>query len=287
MSVPIQSIWEASSSQVDAGSANYTASGTYTPQFPNVPNLPGVPLLGRLSVPGAVGAAVANATELLRLSQQLGTTIAVAFGLNPLYSGLGLQPLLPSYSIIPTAGTTTFKPDSFIEMEVRAPTKIMTHPVEPSAGGSSSSVGFEAYNRVQDQISIRMQLACQGKKMRRSDFLSALESMKEGTDLYTLAFPDATYKNMALLDYGYKQSSEHGAVTIWADTQWLEARSTNVAVTTPTSSQPQGAMMLNYGSIGPQIPAPLTLAAITAPAVTPAFLPADISNEAPPSLSAF
>lgn len=271
--------WTASSSTVDAGSANYTASGSYTPQFPNVPALPGVPQIGRLQLPGPIAAGASNAYELLSLGQELGTSIAFAFGLTPLYSGLGLRPLQPSYSIIPVTGTSGITPDSAMEVEVHADSGVMSHPIEQG--------GFEAYNRVQEPIVIRLLLACQGKKMARTDFLSTLESMREGTNLYTVALPDALYKNMVLKGYGYKKSAERGAVTIWADTEWREARSTNVVLSTPVSLQPQGAVPSNLGSLAPQIPAPLSLAAILASPVGPSPLPSSISQEVPPSLSAF
>lgn len=314
--------WTANRGDVTASSPNYTASGSYTPLFPNVPPLPGVPALGRLSAignlagvggqAGRVVSAISNASEMLRLAQELGTQVGIIFGVKPLFAGSGLTPPAQlSYSITATnfgtvslgeittpfaegnatapggtvgtysaqAASPAIRPDSFIEADYDADTDVMTHPIEAGQ--------FEAYNRVQKPKKVRLLLACQGVKMDRREFLTTLENMKEGTDLFTLSLPFTSVKNMTLKRYSFAHKSEHGAVTIWADTQWEEGRSAGVTVNTIPSSQPQGAQTQDLGSLSPQLPSNLGLAAITAPPVVPSTLPAFIQQEAPPSLSAF
>src|SRR5580704_15763640 len=107
-----------------------------------------------------------------------------------------------------------------MEIDVNADTDLNTHPVEQG--------GFQSYNRVQAPVSLRLLLACQGINMTRPTFLAKLKSLKEGTQIVTISMPDDSYPNMVLKGYGYKKSAERGAVTIWADTQWVEERSTNV-----------------------------------------------------------
>jgi len=237
-------------------------------QFPTVPALSGVPLIARNLTPSAVTAQTTTPGINLALTGQLGLPDTVVFGITPIFSSLNLQPFDPSYSF---TGSINISPDSVMEIEVRPDSEIMSHPIEQG--------GFQAYNRVQEPIPIRLMLACQGKKMKRAEFLKALKSAREGTDLFTIATPDAAYQNMALKGYAYKQTAEHGAVTIWADTQWREARSTNVVVTSPPSAQPQGATMSNLGSLTPQTPNASTSSIIGAPAVTPALLPNSPSAE--------
>ena len=232
--------WTADSEVVTADSPYFTASGyggppISSPQFPNVPQLPGVPPLARLTTAAATAAAATLQGTSQALATQLGLPLDVTFGTNALYAGLGLQPLssqsqssspdanpsvpssaLPSYGITGADGTLIINPDSAVEVEVGADSDLNSHPVENG--------GFQDFNRVQQPISIRMLLACQGRNMTRASFLATLESLRENTFIVTVSVPDATYPNMVLKGYGYKKTAERGAVTIWADTQWLEER---------------------------------------------------------------
>lgn len=170
-------------------------------------------------------------------------------------------------------------PDSVVELDFDADSNINSHPVELG--------GFAAYNRVQESISIRLLLACQGKNMPRSTFLSTLKSLREGTQIVTIATPDASYANMTLKRYGYKKRAENGAVTIWADTQWVEERSTNVVVSAPPTSQPQGTAVADLGTLQAITPTAQQMATISNPLVIPSLLPAPYSNTMPPSGDAF
>lgn len=192
---------------------------------------------------------------------------------------------LPFYGIADSNGNLVITPDSVIDFDINADSDINTHPVEP--GTSGPSVGFEAYNRVQQPINIRMTLACQGKNMTRSAFVQTLIGLREGTEIVTIATPDTTYQNMVLKGFGYKKSAERGAVTIWADTQWLEERSNNVVVSPPSTSQPQGNAVDNLGALSPGIPTLAQSAGIDNPPVVPAPLPSPYANTAPPSGDAY
>jgi hypothetical protein len=186
---------------------------------------------------------------------------------------------LPQYGITTATGAPVIIPDSVLKFDVRAGSTINSHPVELG--------GFSAYNRVQSAIPIRMQLVCTGKKMSRQAFLSTLKSLRNGTQIVTISSPDASYPNMVLREYGYEQTAEHGAVTIWADTQWEEERSTNVAVSTPATAQPQGAATTDGGTLQPIAVTAQQMATINNPPIPPANLPSTYFFTAPPSGAAF
>jgi hypothetical protein len=292
----MSTVWTADSPVVTADSPLYTASGSVgsgiqvSAQFPNVPALLGVPDLARMATAAVVSAEATVAGETQALSAQLGLPITIAFGTNAFYSGLGLQPLslqspssqspsqsqnanpsippgaLPLYGITRASGDPIVLPDSAVEVDVSADSNINSHPIEEG--------GFSAYNRVQEPISIRLLLACQGKNMTRPTFLSTLEDLREGTQIVTVSTPDASYPNMTLKGYGYKKTADRGAVTIWADTQWVEERSTNVVVSAPPTSQPQGAAVANLGTLQPTTVSPPPPAVKPSFAVSPPFAPA-------------
>lgn len=274
--------WTVDDPSVSADSGNFTASGTFSPQFPNVPNLPGVPQVARMAalvgVGGSGGLGTVGETE--SLASALGLSGVVAFG-NRLYSTLTLDSLiagpLPKYTLFYEADQTVqvLIPSSVIDFEIRADSGIMTHPVEKGQ--------FSAYNRVQEPISIRMLMAFQYSQNIRADELKVLRDLREGTALVIIATPDATYRNMALQNYGYRKSAERGAVTIWADTEWLESRSTGVTVSAPATAKPQGAATSNLGALQPQTPTSAQGAAIAYPLTAPAPLPARLSAEMPAS----
>lgn len=262
-------------------------------QFPTVPALPGVPNLARLGTAAQVSASASLSGETQALAAALGLPTTVTFGTSQLFAGLGLQSLnpqsapqpenpdqlapggLPPYGISGSDNSTIIDPDSVLEFEVNSDSTINSHPVEKG--------GFQAFNRVQAPTRIRMLMACQGKQMPRASFLSTLDSLKEGTQIVTISSPDTTYPNMTLKEFGYKKTSERGAVTIWADTQWEEERSTNVTVSAPPTAQPQGAATTSLGSLQPGDLAPQQQASISNPPIAPAPLPPLYENTQPPS----
>lgn len=266
-------------------------------QFPTVPALPGVPQLARLVPAAQVAAGASLSGETRALAAALGLPTTVTFGTSQLFSGLGLQPLnsqsapqpdnqnqfipgaLPPYGISDATGNPIIRPDSTVEIDINADSVINSHPIELG--------GFQAFNRVQEPISVRLLLACQGKNMPRATFLSTLKSLREGTQIVTISTPDTTYPNMTLKSFGYKQASDRGAVTIWADTQWMEERSANVTVSAPPTSQPQGAATQSLGSLQPATPSAQQQASISNPPVVPAPLPPLYANTAPRSGDGF
>jgi hypothetical protein len=273
-------VWTVDDPLVSADS-NYTASGSYLPGVPNVPAFPGVPQLTRV---GGTGIGLIGGAEII--ASELGLSGQVAFG-NRLYSGILLDVLpagvLPQYAILDSNRNPALAPDSVIEADFRLDSDIMTHPIEEG--------GFAAYNRQQEAIVVRLQLACSGANqysggMTRDGFIATLRALREGTQLVTIVTPDATYPNMALKGLGYRKTASRGAVTIWADTTWMEARSTGVTVSSAPTSQPYGAATSNLGALQPQGLDSSQFAAVGSPSTAPAPLPARLI-EVPPSGAAF
>ena len=255
--------------------------------FPDVPPLPGVPPLARAPITYPLietgGLALADGALTKTgaaqvLASQLGLGNTLSFGTS-LFGSLALDSLtagpLPKYSIVGPDGHRIVVPDSVVEADFRADSGIMTHPIEKGT--------FSAYNRVQEPIAIRLQLACTGVNMPRQAFLSALAALREGTTLVTIATPDRTYRNMALRGFGYRKTAERGAVTIWADTSWLESRSTGVQTGTPPTAQPSGAAAVQLGSVQPQALTAAQAASVNNPSVVPVPVPARLIEEMPPS----
>lgn len=266
-------------------------------QFPTVPALPGVPALARLGTPAQVAAGASLTGETQALAAALGLPTTVTFGTSALFSGLGLSPLnsqlspqpdnpnpfvpgaLPPYGITGSDNSAVISPDSVVEFEISADSNVNSHPVELG--------GFQAFNRVQDPISVRMLMACQGKNMPRETFISTLKALREGTQVVTISTPDTTYPNMTLKSFNYKKTAERGAVTIWADTQWVEERSTNVSVSAPPTAQPQGAATTNVGSLQPIVVTAQQMAVVGNPPVPPVPVPTLYGSSMPPSGDAF
>lgn len=244
---------------------NPAAAPAPSAQYPNVPAMPGVPLLARQQTAAQVTAAASGAGLNAALAAQLGLPPGTVFGSNALYANLNLEPLDPSYAILDDNGQAVIIPDSCIELEVNSDSEINTHPIELGQ--------FEGYNRVQRPVAVRLLLGCQGRNMDYTVFLFALKELREGTQLLTLSLPNDSYQNMALKRFSYSRKAERGAVTIWADTFWSEERSTNVVVTAPPTTQPQGAPPTNLGAISPAAPTKAQQAAISNPPVVPALAP--------------
>ncbi len=274
-------------------------------QFPNVPALPGVPQLAR-QITSAVSAAQATVSGINQaIAIQLGLPSSTMFGTNPSSFGQTLSPgSLPSYGFFQSVAATAYaesapgfdadpppdtvgnfnqksvlQPDSVMEFAINADSTINSHPIEEG--------GFEAFNRVQEPISIRMLLACQGKNMTRQTFVSTLQGLREGTQVITIATPDAMYPNMVLKGFGYKKTSDRGFVTIWADTQWLEERSKNVTVSSPPTATPQGAATTNLGTLQPATPSTQAQSVISNPPVPPVSLPSEYASTEPTSGDAY
>ncbi len=245
--------WTADTSGVTADSGQYLADGSNLILYPNVPPFPGVPPLNR--VPALVQQLIDPNTGAAA-SQTDAAPFAGAVSIPA-------PGPLPKYKFMASSGGTAVPtPDSVVEVDVKADSEVMSHPIEQGQ--------FEAYNRVQDPIGIRLLLGYRGPggtggSSARSTFLSTLAALREGTELITISTPDAMYANMALKSYGYRKSAERGAVTLWVDTEWVEGRSTGVSISPPPTAQPQGASTSSLGVLQPQTPTAAQSAAIASP----------------------
>src|SRR5690348_2017993 len=113
------------------------------------------------------------------------------------------------------------EPDSFVGIEFRGEARISDYPVEQGA--------FDTYNKVQVPREIRVKLACSNEAMPRGDFLSQLEAMKQGIDIYDISTPDLLYESFNLTHYDYTRRSTNGVSMIVADCWFEEVRQTGSA----------------------------------------------------------
>src|ERR1039458_9867259 len=120
--------------------------------------------------------------------------------------------------------------------------------------------------------------------MAYTSFLATLKTLRETPQVVTLALPNDSYSNMALKGYGYSRKAECGAITIWADTQWMEERSTNVIVSAPPTTAPQGAPPKNLGSVSPAKPTASQQASISNPSPNPLDLPVFLPRFTPQAI---
>jgi hypothetical protein len=153
-------------------------------------------------------------------------------------------------------------PDSFAELSFKGDSRISTYPVEKGA--------FSSYNKVQTPESLRLRLTCMNKLMGRDDFLQQLRHMKNSTDKYDVATPDAFYENMTVTSFDYKRSAKDGATMITAEVVMEEIRETGAATyslsstSAPTinSDSPSAASQKNAGTATVSAPSPAELLAL-------------------------
>lgn len=175
------------------------------------PNLPGVPALA--SLPG------------------------VAVLTAPVLSNL-LDSFKPQWGVYDSTGKIKkLSPDSFLGVDYRNVTNLPSHPVEQG--------GFSTFNKVKTPYSITLRvtksrtLALAGTKDDRKSFLSALESMLQDTNLYTIVTPEASYSNANMEDFDYKREAKNGAEIIVASLHFVEiVRAKKTVATTASSPDP-------------------------------------------------
>ena len=189
--------------------------------YPNVPNLPGVPGLNRNSA-GYVAAALTIVGELLPLG---------LFG--------------QKWAIINKSGAAALSPDSFVDFEYREEHKIPNYPIEQGS--------FRSYNKISLPFDIRITVTCSGNgRMKKSQFLAAIDKLLFGLDLVSVVTPEVTFMNCNLVHVDYRRESNRGATLIIAQLWFQEVRIAQSAAL-PTT-QPQGAAPQPLGQLSPTTP---------------------------------
>lgn len=189
--------------------------------YPDVPNVPGVP-----NVPRQIGAVLPDNVDQL-------TSDSTSY--NP----------TPQWAITDSTGNAALSPDSVIEFEYRGEMKICSHPVEQGS--------FSSYNKIAVPFDVRMVLSCNGNgPMSREQFLSAIETMRESTDLVSIVTPDDVYDNCNLVHVDYRRDARQGVSLIMVQLWFQEVR--QGSSTTTSTAQPDGADPSQQGQVSPVNP---------------------------------
>jgi hypothetical protein len=114
-----------------------------------------------------------------------------------------------------------FNADTYLEVSVKAKTKVSQFPVERG--------GFVDYNKVQDPIDIKARFAVGGDMLQITLILVKLELEKNSTNLYRVVTPGRTYSNMTLVSFDYKRTQDKGHNMIVADLDLTEIRQVDPA----------------------------------------------------------
>jgi hypothetical protein len=146
------------------------------------------------------------------------------------------------------AGSSSFvlQPDSVISFEIKDELRVSDYPMEPD--------GFQAYNKVQVPVEIRLTMTKGGSEDDRSAFISSLEQITNVVDpLYDIWTPERVYPNFTIHHYDYRRSATNGVglltVEVWF--VWIPtAPNATGGVANPAS--PSGASPTTTGTVQPQ-----------------------------------
>lgn len=186
--------------------------------FPDVPSVPGVPAVFRsltVPTPGAV------------LNSALGGLTDAIFG-----------PVV--WGVFDKDGNQALTPDSFLGVEYRNESRVSNYPQEQGA--------FASYNKVATPFDCRVRMAIGGDKASRTAFLSAVDAMLKGIDLFTVVTPEVTYANATLETYDYRRDSFNGVSMLIVSLDFIEVRITATAQFSAASTKsPSGADPVSGG----------------------------------------
>ncbi|CAM2143823.1 Dit-like phage tail protein N-terminal domain-containing protein [Pararobbsia alpina] len=96
--------------------------------------------------------------------------------------------------------------------------------------------GFAAYNKVQMPYDSHVRMTKGGALQDRSDFLEAIETAKQSTDLYSIVTPERTYLNANVADYNLRRETRSGATLLTVDLHIVEIRQAAAAQFSQTST---------------------------------------------------
>lgn len=210
------------------------------PRFPNVPIADGIPPVLR-AFPAAP-ASVAPTSMLIVDSPAIG-----AFSQGPSQWGI-------------FQGTTAvLVPDSFKDLDYRHEWRTANYPMEQGA--------FQSYNKVQTPFMVPVRMTVGGSDARRADFLTTLEGLADGVELYDVVTPDYVYTNVTIDAIGLHRSAREGAKLLTVDIGLTEVRIASSAQFTKTAS-PSAAGVVNGGTVQPMPATPAQKNTVNTGAVT-------------------
>lgn len=197
--------------------------------YPNVPDLPGVPAIARSLDQPFVGQSDVVIDDLIQSQPTDITAPNVDFG--------------QQWGILDNNGEFAITPDSMLAVEVKSDRDISDYPVEQG--------GFASYNKIAVPLEIRVTMTCGGVLyMDRAAFVSALESIRDSLDMYSVITVDRTYFNMNMTHFNYRRDASSGVSLLTVEAWFKEVRVTAVASYTQ-AAQPQGQRQVNQGPTNP------------------------------------
>jgi hypothetical protein len=219
--------------------------------FPNVPLYPGVPALPRTALGNPIiSIGIGSLASILINSLQAQSQWGI-YDQNGNLLGIDNAGSLSIESIISnqiTGGGDSVQ--STVSVEYNKENKISTFPVEQG--------GFATYNKVQLPANPVVSLALSGDESDRTQFLAAIESACNSTDLYNVVTPEVTYVNYSLERYSYRRSASRGATLLIVEISLEEVRTISAAFTQATLIQapqaPDAATQVNNGITQTQAP---------------------------------
>ena len=158
-----------------------------------------------------------------------------------------------NWQIVDQYGNQVLIPDSVISFEYRNDRNIPNYPVEQG--------GFASYNKVALPYNIRTILSCGGSgAMTRAQFLVAVETLLDSTDLYSIITPDLIYENANLIHVNFRREARSGATLLKVEMFFEEVRTTAISKSIPR--EPSGNSSVKNGQVSPVPPTAAQTASI-------------------------
>jgi hypothetical protein len=219
--------------------------------FPAIPAYPGVPPLPRAAIASPIiSIGLGSLASILINSLQAQSQWGI-YDQNGNLLGIDNSGSLSIESIISnqiTGGGDSVQ--STVSVEYNKENKISTFPVEQG--------GFATYNKVQLPANPVVTLALSGDESDRTQFLAAIESACNSTDLYNVVTPEVTYTNYSLERYNYRRSASRGMTLLIVEISLEEVRTVSATFTQATLIQtpqaPDAAAQVQNGLTATQAP---------------------------------
>lgn len=104
--------------------------------------------------------------------------------------------------------------DSVLALNVRKGSDVSNYRLETGS--------FATYNKIEKPRIIPIRLTKMGTESDRQQFLLWLEKSSKSTELFDIAVPEVTYRNLTLVDYSITRESKSGVTLIVADCVFQE-----------------------------------------------------------------
>jgi hypothetical protein len=230
------------------------------PQYPDIPFVAGVPNALRnpnqaqtYALSGGIAGLPIVLSSLITANGQLSPT-------NP-----QTLPLTPAtyWGIYNSEGEPIALADSIVEVEFRGERKLSDYPQEAGS--------FASYNKVGVPYAARIRMAKGGDLTGRQQFVTTLDGLLGGLDLYSIITPEITYQNANIVHYDYHRTARNGATMLLVDVWVEEVRLTGNATLSGlnfalASAQASGASPSSTGPVLPVTPSVAQATQIGTPA---------------------